>query len=108
RRQLRIRAKLDCASHRTTVSTSKAQRGNSKIISAMWLFSGANGACQKGRTIERVVQGQSRAPHGNGNGPFHFIASGSLSEVADLKEPTGDPGSTNYFDEQRLACRILP
>jgi len=47
--QLRISAKPDCASHPTTVSTSNARRGDSKIISAMSRFSGVNGACQSGR-----------------------------------------------------------
>jgi hypothetical protein len=48
--QLRIPAQPDCASLRTTVSTSSARRGNSKIISVMWQFSRVNGVCQSGRS----------------------------------------------------------
>jgi hypothetical protein len=47
--QIRIPTKPDCAPHPTTVSTSNARRGNSKIISAMWRFSGVNGVCQSER-----------------------------------------------------------
>jgi hypothetical protein len=52
--QLRIRAKPDCASKWTIVSTSNPQMGNSKIISAMWRFSGVNGVCQSGRNNNKV------------------------------------------------------
>jgi hypothetical protein len=70
RRQIRIRAKPDCAPHRITVSTSNARRGNPKIISAMRQFSGVNGVRQSGRNhktgsprgVESVRPGQVSAP----------------------------------------------
>ena len=60
----------NCAPPRTKVSTSNARRGNSKIISAIWRFSGVIGVCQTGRNkktgspmaVELVRLGQVSFP----------------------------------------------
>jgi hypothetical protein len=69
RRHIWIRAKPDRAPCRTTMSTSNARRGNSKITSAIWQLSGLNGVCQSGRnnktgsprSVESVRPGQVSA-----------------------------------------------
>jgi hypothetical protein len=99
RSQLRIPAQPDCAPHRTTVSTSNARRGNFKIISAIWQFSGVNGACQIGWN--------NRAGRGFGDSwekPYAYV--GSLMNMSTTPSISPQPGmarSDNHWLELCIA-----
>jgi len=94
--QIQIRAKPDCAPHRTTVSTSNARSDNSKINSAMCQFSGVNGICQSGQNnktgsptaVESMRNGHVSAPTALSNREsFDFVRQARFRQRESLHGP---------------------